>query len=187
VRLALAAVDDVRRRIQREHTGHRGHRGDPLYGIRRLLPRSHDHHSERSWERLLAGLDAGDAGDEQLTRTWVAALRPAIDLPQPREDPRRRTALPVADLLCRRPDPRTHPTGPHHRLLAPRTTGLLRHRRSVQWAHRSDQSTDQKDQTSWPRIRNFDNYRRRLLLHCDVDWNTIRVPPIRGRLPRLAA
>jgi transposase len=70
VRLAFAAVDDVRRRIQREHTGHRD---DPLYGIRRLLRRSHDHHSEHSWQRLLAGLDAGDTGDEQLTRTWVAA------------------------------------------------------------------------------------------------------------------
>jgi transposase len=39
------------------------YRDDPLYGIRRLLRRSHDHHSERSWEQLLAGL----------TRTWVAA------------------------------------------------------------------------------------------------------------------
>jgi transposase len=72
VRLAFATVDEVRRRIQREHTGHRGRRDDSLYGIRRLLRRSHDHHSEHSWERLLAGLDAGDTHDEQLTRTWVA-------------------------------------------------------------------------------------------------------------------
>jgi hypothetical protein len=35
-----------------------------------LLPRRHDHHSERSWERrLLAGLDAADTHDKQLTRT----------------------------------------------------------------------------------------------------------------------
>ena len=34
---------------------------------------------------------------------------------------------------------------------------------------------------------NFDNYRLRLLLHCGVDWNTIRATPIRGRLPRSAA
>jgi transposase len=73
VRLAFAAVDEARRRVQREDTGHRGRRDDPLYGIRRLLRRSHDHHSERSWERLLTGLDAGDTPDEQLTRTWVAA------------------------------------------------------------------------------------------------------------------
>ncbi len=37
VKLAGAAVDDVRRRIQQETLGHRGRKGDPLYGIRHLL------------------------------------------------------------------------------------------------------------------------------------------------------
>jgi transposase len=32
-----------------------------------------DHHTDRSWARLLAGLDAGDTDDEQLARTWIAA------------------------------------------------------------------------------------------------------------------
>ncbi|MDQ3900419.1 MAG: transposase [Actinomycetota bacterium] len=36
-------------------------------------------------------------------------------------------------------------------------------------------------------FRNFNNYRLRLLLHCGVAWDTIRVTPIRGRLPRLVA
>nr|WP_308772850.1 transposase [Brachybacterium paraconglomeratum] len=31
VKLAGAAVDDVRRRIQQETLGHRGRKGDPLY------------------------------------------------------------------------------------------------------------------------------------------------------------
>jgi transposase len=44
VRLGFAAVDQVRCRIQREQTGHRGRSGDPLYRIRRLLRRSADHH-----------------------------------------------------------------------------------------------------------------------------------------------
>jgi transposase len=73
VRLGFAAVDDVRRRIQQELTGHRGRKTDPLFRIRRLLRRGHEHHTERSWARLLAGLDAGDTPDEQLARTWVAA------------------------------------------------------------------------------------------------------------------
>jgi hypothetical protein len=34
VRLANAAVDDVRRRVQQDTFGHRGRKGDPLYGIR---------------------------------------------------------------------------------------------------------------------------------------------------------
>ena len=37
VRLANAAVDDERRRLQQELLGHRERKGDPLYGIRRLL------------------------------------------------------------------------------------------------------------------------------------------------------
>jgi hypothetical protein len=44
VRLGFAAVDDVRRRIQQQLTGHRGRRDDPLYGIRRLLRRGGDHY-----------------------------------------------------------------------------------------------------------------------------------------------
>jgi len=48
------AVDAVRRRVQQQTTGHRGRAGDPLFGIRRLLRRGHDHHSEHSW--------AADAG-----------------------------------------------------------------------------------------------------------------------------
>jgi hypothetical protein len=28
-------------------------------------------------------------------------------------------------------------------------------------------------------FRNFDNYRLRLLLHCGVEWNTVRATPIR--------
>jgi transposase len=72
-RLGFAAVDEVRRRIQPEHTGHRGRAGDPLFGIRRVLRRGFDHHSPRSWAKPLAGLDAGDTDDEQLARTWIAA------------------------------------------------------------------------------------------------------------------
>ena len=37
VKLAGAAVDDVRRRIQQETLGHRGRKGDPLFGIRHIL------------------------------------------------------------------------------------------------------------------------------------------------------
>lgn len=72
-RLGFAAVDEVRWRIQQELTGHRGHRADPLYSIRRLLRRGHEHHSQHSWARLLTGLDAGDTDDEQLAKTWIAA------------------------------------------------------------------------------------------------------------------
>jgi transposase len=72
VRLGLDALDQIRRRVQHDTLGRRGHAGDPLFRIRRLLRRGHDHHTERSWARMLAGLDAGDP-DEQVGRAWIAA------------------------------------------------------------------------------------------------------------------
>ena len=37
IRLANACVDQVRRRVQQNLTGHRGRTHDPLYRVRRLL------------------------------------------------------------------------------------------------------------------------------------------------------
>ena len=64
VKLGFDAVDQVRRRVQQDTFGHRGRAGDPLYGIRRVLRRGHDHHSDASWTRLLRGLDLGDPAGE---------------------------------------------------------------------------------------------------------------------------
>jgi transposase len=36
---APQALDETRRRVQQEQTGHRGHKADPLYEIRGLLRR----------------------------------------------------------------------------------------------------------------------------------------------------
>jgi transposase len=72
VRLALAAVDDVRRRVQQAQTGHRGRVGDPLYGIRRVLRRRVDHLSIRARARLEAGLVGGDP-DGEVTIAWTVA------------------------------------------------------------------------------------------------------------------
>ena len=41
VKLAGDALDEVRRRVQQDTTGHRGRKGDPLYQIRLLLRASH--------------------------------------------------------------------------------------------------------------------------------------------------
>jgi transposase len=50
VKLGLACVDDVRRRVQ-DDTGHRGRSGDPLFGIRRVL-RGRDRLSTKARARL---------------------------------------------------------------------------------------------------------------------------------------
>ena len=71
-RLGFAAVDDVRRRVQQETTGHRGRRHDPLYRIRRVLRRGHENLTDLAWDRLLTGLDVGDV-DGQVAAAWIAA------------------------------------------------------------------------------------------------------------------
>jgi len=76
IRLANQAIDDVRRRVQQDTFGHRGRKGDPLYGIRRLLLRADERLSAHARARLEAGLAAGDPRDEVLD-AWLAkeALR----------------------------------------------------------------------------------------------------------------
>ena len=71
-RLGFAAVDDVRRRVQQDDLGHRGRKDDPLYRIRRVLRRGHEHLTDLAWDRLLTGLDVGDV-DGQVAATWIAA------------------------------------------------------------------------------------------------------------------
>jgi transposase len=186
VRLGFAALDEVRRRIPQQLIGHRGRRDDPLFGIRRLLRRGYEHHSAKSWARLLAGLDAGDTADEQLARTWVAAqdlrlIFSAPDRARAAQALYRRlvycadAAIPELTRLARTIDSwRTE-------LLAYFDTGV------------SNGPTEainlliKKIKRVGHGFRNFANYRLRLLLHCGVDWNTVRATPIRGRLPRLVA
>jgi transposase len=187
VRLAFAAVDDVRRRIQREHTGHRGHRDDPLYGIRRLLRRSHDHHSERSWERLLAGLDAGDTADEQLTRTWVAAHDLRL-IYHSRDRVRAQGLLYRWLTYCA--DAQIPELTRLARTIDSWRPELLAYFDTAGVSNGPTEAINlliKKIKRVGHGFRNFDNYRLRLLLHCGVDWNTIRATPIRGRLPRLVA
>jgi transposase len=92
VRLGLDALDQVRRRVQQDTLGQRGHAGDPLFGIRRLLRRGHDHHTDRSWTRMLAGLAAGDDG-EQVGRAWIAAQELRLLYREPTRDRAERRLL----------------------------------------------------------------------------------------------
>ena len=58
VKLAGAAVDDVRGRIQQETLGHRGRKGDPLYGIRHVLRAGRERLTSRQQTRLEAAFTA---------------------------------------------------------------------------------------------------------------------------------
>jgi transposase len=69
VRLGTQAVDEVRRRVQQDTVGHRGHKHDPLYKIRGLLRHGTEHLTPRQIARLDAGLAAGDP-DWEVTVAW---------------------------------------------------------------------------------------------------------------------
>ena len=186
-RLGLAAMDEVRRRVQRETFGHRGHRDDPLYRIRRLLRRAPETLTARGWDRLLAGLEDGDPHGE-VAQAYMAAhelrdiYRRSHDLTEAKRrlhDVLQRCAfadIPELERLGRTLD------SWREELLAYFTTGgvsngpteavnlLIKRIKRIGFG-----------------FRNFDNYRRRLLLHCGVDWQTPTATPIRARLPRLVA
>ena len=61
----------MRRRVQNETLGHRGHKEDPLYRIRKLLLTGDERLDDRGRNRLLLGLRVGDPHDEVLG-AWLA-------------------------------------------------------------------------------------------------------------------
>ena len=71
VKLANQRLDEVRRRVQNETLGHRGHKGDALYRLRRLLTRADDRLDDEGRAKLLGLLAAGDPRGEVRT-AWHA-------------------------------------------------------------------------------------------------------------------
>jgi transposase len=186
VRLGLDALDQVRRRVQQEVLGHRGHAGDPLFGIRRLLRRGYDHHTRASWARMLTGLAIGD-DREQVGRAWIAAQELRLLYRERSRDRAERRLLRWFTDVAEHEIPelvrlaRTLDTW-RDELLAYFDTGGVSNGPTE-----AVNALIKKIKRIGHGYRNFDNYRLRLLLHCGVDWHTSPVTPIRGRLPRLAA
>jgi transposase len=185
VRLANMAIDDVRRRVQQDTLGHRGRKGDPLYGIRRLLLRANERLSDHARFRLEAGLAAGDPRDEVLD-AWLAkeALRFMYAADTIVEAARRFDAFVK--------EARSSSVPELHRL----AKTMSKWRREILAHHRSGASNGPTEAVNLlikkvlrvaHGFRNLDNYRLRLLLHCGVRWQTPPATRIRGRSPRLAA
>ena len=71
VKLANQRLDEVRRRVQNETLGHRGHKTDPLYRARRLLTRADERLDDNGRDKLAGLLTAGDPRSEVRT-AWHA-------------------------------------------------------------------------------------------------------------------
>src|SRR5699024_9916675 len=72
IQLANKAVDEVRRRVQQETLDRRGRKGDPLYGILRVLRTGVERLTNRQWTRLQAGI-AADPRHEEVLEAYMAA------------------------------------------------------------------------------------------------------------------
>ena len=186
VRLGLDALDQVRRRVQQETLNQRGHAGDPLFGIRRLLRRGHEHHSERSWTRLLAGLAAGDDG-QQVGHAWIAAQELRLLYRERSRDRAERRLLRWFTAVAEHEIPELVRLA---RTLDAWRPELLAYFDTGGVSNGPTEAVNaliKKVKRIGHGYRSFTNYRLRLLLHCGTDWNTPSATPIRGRLPRLAA
>ena len=173
--------------MQQETLGYRGHEGDRLFGIRRLLATGHERLSARGRARLAAGLAAGDPDDEvfyahvvkeALRRVYAAgdgaAARDALD--------EFYEAAAAAD--------------------SPECTRLARTIRrwevEVIAYYQSDGLSNSRSEAVNALIkkikrvghgfRNLDNYRLRLLLHCGAPaWQDQPAARLRRRRPHLVA
>lgn len=72
IQLANKAVDEVRRRVQHETLGRRGRKGDPLYGILRILRTGVERLRPKQWARLEAGVQA-DARHQEVLDAYLDA------------------------------------------------------------------------------------------------------------------
>ncbi len=187
VRLGNQVVDEVRRRVQQETLGHRGRKGDPLYGIRRLLLTGHERLSDRGRARLNAGLAAGDphdevfyahvvkealravytAGDETAARAALAEFYEAADAAN----------IPECTRLAR--TIRRWET----EVLAYYTSDGLSNARSE-----AINALVKKTKRVGHGFRNIENYRLRLLLHCGAPaWHDQPAARLRRRRPHFVA
>ena len=72
VKLGTQALDEVRRRVQQDTLGHRGHSGDPLYGIRNILHAGVEKLTERQQARLRKAW-AADERHVEVELAWRCA------------------------------------------------------------------------------------------------------------------
>jgi transposase len=187
IQLANRVVDDVRRRVQREHTGHRGRKRDPLYGARKLLLKACGDLDTRGWIRLGAALRAGDP-DGEVAAAWqlkeiARDLYRADGIDEARD---------VLKLLYAWADSGHVPE-------MRRFAGTVRRWESQVLAYfttggASNGPTEAVNLTikqikrAGRGFTNFDNYRLRLLLHCGgCAWQDQPAARLRSRSPRLVA
>ncbi len=186
VKLGNDMVDQVRRRVQQEQLGHRGHKHDPLYAVRRLLRRGRENLSRHAMARIEAALEAGDP-DWEVTIAWCCAqqLREVYHAPT-EEEGRRRAQVALATLhSC--PIPEVARLGRTLRAWRPEFLAYFDTAGASNGPTEAINLLIEKHRRDAHGFRNFANYRLRLLLACGLNWHSERTARIRTRRPRIVA
>ncbi len=183
--LANRCLDQVRRRVQQSLLGHRGRKDDPLYRIRRVLLRGYERLTERAWERLEAGLVAGDPDDEVLD-AWLAKEH-VRDIYLTDDATEAEALLAKVIAFCKES---------HVAEVATLGTTLSRWSKEILAHHATGASNGPTEALNLlvkkvKRVghghRSFAHYRLRLLLHCGISWPPPAAPSLRPHPRRLAA
>jgi len=179
-KLANAAIDDVRRRVQQETTGHRGRKHDPLYRIRKLLLLADERLDEQGAARLETALSAGDPYEEvgctHVAKELLRSVYAAGDIYAARialgrfYDWAATVQIPEVTRLATTIDRWSDEVLAYYR------TG----RASSGPVEAINGEIEQVDRAARG-FRNFHHYRIRMLLKTAVAWHTPPTPRIRGR------
>ena len=185
IKLANAVIDDVRRRTQQSTLGRRGHKDDPLYRTRRLMTRAWERLTDRQRDKLFRALSEGDpTGEVGAAILGKELLRESYSAPTLRHAHWRLVRFYAYAAEADVPE------------LTRLATTISRWEQEVLSFHTTRISTGpveaqnlvtEKIRRIAHGMRNFDNYRLRLLLHSGVQWDTRPTARIRGRHPRLTA
>ncbi len=185
-KLANKAITDVRCRVQQEQLGHRGRKGDPLYGIRRTLLKNPANLTPRQQHRLNTAFTLGDP-DGEVKQTWEAGHHLAYTYRAPHREERIAAALWALENLHKNQVPEVAKLG---RTLRAWRTPFLAYHDTDGASNGPTEATNliiEKNRRVAHGYRNFNNYRLRLLLESGITWAPRPALPIRTRKPRLVA
>jgi transposase len=162
IRLGLTALDEVRRRRQQQIHGHRGHKNDPLFRLRRVLRVGQERLDDAVVAKIFDRLSDADTDDEvcRLGRGRPAAAH--VLGPRPRHRPP--TSRDLLRVGGRDRGRRDHPAGNHHRHLAGRVLAFFDTRASNA-ATESANVKIKNVRRAARGFRNMANYAARIRLH----------------------
>jgi transposase len=162
-KLGVDVVDEVRRRVQQDTTGHRGRRDDPLYKVRNVLRAGADRLTERQWDRLERYLPAGDPHGEVFL-AWQCYQRLRSVYHQADLTAAKKTAETIVDTFHTCPVPEVARLGRTLRRWKEQFLGYFTTNRSTNGGTEALNGVVELHRRIARGFRNKDNYRLRMLL-----------------------